>query len=403
MRRNGVAAFGMSTATPEWAWWRPRTTPARHPICVTGMGRCGTSLTTAIIGILGVDLGPTERMLPTNPDDNARGYWEQQEIYEINEEILRTFGGTWGHPPDLPPGWEHSPALAEVRDQARGSLTTLFGDREQRWAWKDPRASVTLPFWQDLVGDMDYVLCVRNPADVAASLAKRGNEELKFEDSVALWLRYLRAALDGTRESRRLILRYEDYFTNTERQIQRLTEFVYGPGTHLSDEIHDRVVSFIEPELWHNRDTLEGAVSIREVSPEAADLYAHLATNASAGQSLPEPDTHHQSLLAGWSVRRVWWLSLILTSIIAATDAMLTHVILIPLLVAGPLCALLTGRWARTAAVGIWVVVLAILLGIPDEIWDTHMQVVYLGFVAAAALLSISAASVIEKSRYHTL
>jgi hypothetical protein len=364
------------------------------------MGRCGTSLTTAIIGFLGVDLGPTETMLCANPDDNARGYWEQQEIYGINEQILQAFGGTWAHPPDLPPGWERSPALDGIRDQVHDSLTTLFGDREQRWAWKDPRASVTLPFWQDLIGDMDYVLCVRNPADVAASLAKRGNEEIEFEDSVALWLRYLRAALDSTHNSRRLILRYEDYFTNTERQIQRLTEFVCGPGTHLSDEIHDRVVNFIEPELWHNRDSLEGAVSIRDASPEAADLYAHLATHASAGQSLPEPDTRHQSLLTGWSVSRVWWLAFIISSIIAATDAVLSHVVLIPLLVAGPFCGLLTGRWIRTATVGIWAIALAIILGLPDEIWGTHVQLVYLGFVTVAALLSTSAATVIERGRY---
>lgn len=62
------------------------------------MGRCGTSLTAAIIGLMGVYLDPTERVLLTNSEDNARGYWEQQEIYEINEEILGAFGGTWGHP-----------------------------------------------------------------------------------------------------------------------------------------------------------------------------------------------------------------------------------------------------------------------------------------------------------------
>src|SRR4029077_12430439 len=100
------------------------------PICVTGMGRSGTPLTTAIIGLLGVDLGPTERMLPAVSNDNARGYWEQHEIYEINEEVLATFGGTWAQPPHLPPGWEHSPALAVVRDRARNLLTDLFAASE---------------------------------------------------------------------------------------------------------------------------------------------------------------------------------------------------------------------------------------------------------------------------------
>jgi hypothetical protein len=338
-------------------------------------------------------------MFPASPDDNARGYWEQEEIYEINEGILRAFGGTWGHPPDLPPDWEHSPALAAVRDQARSSLATLFGTREQRWAWKDPRASMTLPFWQDLVGDMDYVLCVRNPADVAASLVRRGTDGLDFKDSVALWLRYVRAALENTQGHRRLIMCYEDYFTDTNRQIQRLAEFIYGPDTQLSDETRDRIEGFIEPGLWHNRDFVEGIDPIDAISSEAADLYAHLSTHTATGQPASGRDARHQSLLAGWSVSRVWLLALILSSMIAAADAMLSHVILIPLLAVGPFCGLLTGRWARTATVGIWTIALAILLGIPDEIWGTHMQFVYLGFVAAASLLSTSAATVIEKSR----
>ncbi|HWY18212.1 MAG TPA: sulfotransferase [Solirubrobacteraceae bacterium] len=396
----GVAAAGRSiAATSSHAL---DTNSPGPPICVTGMGRCGTSLTTALIGLLGVDLGPTERMLPTNPDDNARGYWEQQEIYEINEEILRAFGGAWERPPDFPPGWERSPALTAVRDRARHSLIDLFGSgEEERWAWKDPRASVTLPFWRDLIGGMDYVLCVRNPADVAASLAKRDIKGLEFDDSVALWLHYVRASLENTQGHRRLILCYEDYFIDTDRQIRRLAEFVCGPGTQLSDEIHDRVESFIEPELWHNRDSVEETNHTRAISPEAADLFARLSIHTATGQPAPGRDTHHRSLLAGWSVSRVWWLALILSSLIAATDAMLSHVILIPLLVAGPFCALLTGRWARTAIVGIWTVALAIILGLPDEIWGTHMQLIYIGFVATASLLSTSAATIIEKGRYH--
>lgn len=249
------------------------------PICVTGMGRCGTSLTTALIGLLGVDLGPTDRMLPTDPVDNARGYWEQQEIYEINEDILRIFGGSWGYPPDLPQGWERSPALEAIRDRARNCLESLFGAGERRWAWKDPRTSVTLPFWRDLIGDMDYVLCVRNPADVAASLVRRNVDWLDFERSVALWLHYVKAALENTQGCRRLILCYEDYFIDTDRQLRRMAEFVCGPGTELSDEIHDRVESFIEPALWRNRDFVEGVDRSRVVLPEAVDLYTFLAAH----------------------------------------------------------------------------------------------------------------------------
>jgi hypothetical protein len=70
---------------------------------------------------------------------------------------------------------------------------------------------------------------------------------------------------------------------------------------------------------------------------------------------------------------------------------------------AGPFCGLLTGRWARTASIGIWAVVLAIPLGFPDHVWGTRTQLVDLSVVAAVALLSIFAAILIERRRYRTV
>ena len=32
------------------------------------------------------------------------------------------------------------------------------------WGWKDPRTCLTLPFWQDVIGSIRYVICIRNPA-----------------------------------------------------------------------------------------------------------------------------------------------------------------------------------------------------------------------------------------------
>ncbi len=115
----------------------------------------------------------------------------------------------------------------------------------------------------------------------------------------------------------------------------------------------------------------------------------------------PVIPARNQSLLAGMSVSQVWGFALFLTSIIAATDAILTHIVLITLLAAGPFLGLLTGRWAKTAVVGIWAVALAVVLGFPDGIWGTHIQVVDLGTVASVALLSTFAATLIERRLYH--
>jgi hypothetical protein len=107
---------------------------------------------------------------------------------------------------------------------------------------------------------------------------------------------------------------------------------------------------------------------------------------------------HEQSLLAGWSIRRVWYLALAVSSLIAATDAILgRHVILIGLLIAGPCCGLLTGRWARTATVGAWAIALAVVLGLPDGIWGTSTHLAFLGAVGIVALVSTSSAAIIER------
>ena len=58
------------------------------------------------------------------------------------------------------------------------------------------------------------------------------------------------------------------------------------------------------------------------------------------------------SVVPGWNVRRVWWLSLALTCA-AVLVVYLTSpsVDLIGLLVVGPCCALLTGQWRTTSLI----------------------------------------------------
>jgi len=106
------------------------------------------------------------------------------------------------------------------------------------------------------------------------------------------------------------------------------------------------------------------------------------------------------SLLAGWSIARVWCLALAASSLIAATDALLgPHVILIGLLIAGPCCALLTGRWARTATASAWPIALAGVLGVPDDTWGTATHLILLAAVAVVAIVSTTSAVILQKRR----
>lgn len=104
-----------------------------------------------------------------------------------------------------------------------------------------------------------------------------------------------------------------------------------------------------------------------------------------------------KSLVSGWPVRKLWFLGLAISIAIAVIDAVLGHrVILIGLLIAGPCLVLLTGRWVPTGLTGLWVIGLAVVLGVPDGIWGTGTHLAFLAAVAAVALVSTLAAAVIE-------
>jgi hypothetical protein len=101
-----------------------------------------------------------------------------------------------------------------------------------------------------------------------------------------------------------------------------------------------------------------------------------------------------QSVLADWPARRLWVLGLAASFLVAAIDAALGHqAILIGLLIIGPCCVSLTGRWVLTGLTGLWVIGLAITLGLPDDIWGSAVFFTWL-VVAAAALVSTAAASI---------
>jgi glycosyltransferase involved in cell wall biosynthesis len=259
--------------------------PLSAAICVLGMSRSGTSLTARVLNLAGVDLGPErellggelrqlagegEEVLARAREANPDGFWEHYRMMRLNERILRAFGGSWREPPDLPPGWEESERLEAERREARALLAASFGGRAL-WAWKDPRNSLTLPFWRRLIGGLRCVICLRNPADVAASLQRR--DGIALEDGVALWLRYLAAALTNTSGRPRLLVRYESYFEDPIGAARRLACFAGCEGAFDDRGAERRLAEVVDERLWRNRASAFEANLPDFVSSEAASLF----------------------------------------------------------------------------------------------------------------------------------
>ncbi|MDE2058822.1 MAG: glycosyltransferase [candidate division NC10 bacterium] len=241
-------------------------------MCVLGMHRSGTSLIMRILNLLGVYLGPEAHLMPPS-QDNAKGYWEHQQLTDLNDELLSTLGGSWHEPPAFLPGWENMPALAELRQRTRALIRRDFGGAPL-WGWKDPRTCLTLPFWQRLLPPMAYVICLRNPVDVARSLHRR--DGFPFEKGVNLWLAHVQSALDHTAGAARLFLIYEDMMERWPEELARVARFLGRPELAEQAEIRAAVKAFVDDALHHHRTVLIDAMDESALAFPAKALYLAL-------------------------------------------------------------------------------------------------------------------------------
>jgi len=189
------------------------------PICIAGMHRAGTSMVARMLEGCGVDLGGPEHFAPPAPD-NRDGYWEDLRFVALNDRILERFQGAWDHPPVLPPGWE---AAADL-DAERRDAEAILRWRAEPWGWKDPRNSLTIPFWRSLLPAMRVIVCLRNPLEVADSLRARGYTSERF--GLSLWEAYY-SAIDQTVDSSfALFTHYESFLAEPAAELDRVLAFL---------------------------------------------------------------------------------------------------------------------------------------------------------------------------------
>lgn len=190
-------------------------------VCIAGMHRSGTSMIAKLLSLCGVYLGGEGDLM--SPDNyNAAGYWENLEFVEINSSLLSHFNGTWSLPPapDISFDLIHIPE--SLTRKAQGLIRRFEG--KSFWGWKDPRNSITLPFWQQLIPNLKIIVCLRNPLEVAQSLSNRDNFPRSF--SFDLWNTYNERLLHNTSAENRLITPYNAYFINPQSELQRILEFI---------------------------------------------------------------------------------------------------------------------------------------------------------------------------------
>jgi len=138
-----------------------------QPIIIAGMHRSGTSLTASILQQAGVFIG--ENLLPANAG-NLQGYFEDAAFYKLHKNILAAQAID-------PDGWTTA-SQVEVPESFHEQAKQLCDLRSQAyplWGWKEPRTTLFLNFWKQLLPQAKFVFPYRSPWEVIDSLFARGD------------------------------------------------------------------------------------------------------------------------------------------------------------------------------------------------------------------------------------
>lgn len=189
---------------------------------------------------------------------NQKGFWEHKGIQEINNEVMSRLGynclhhgADWIDPPTFPDNWETDSQFTDLKDRANTLIQQDFSDYAI-WGWKDPRTCFTLPFWQSILPEIDYVILIRNPVDVARSLERFICIGCTFERGLYLWSLHLRYAFKYTTGKRRILINVEDWTKDWKKELSQLVDFIGKPALANDTDIQTDIYKHIDKGLWHS-------------------------------------------------------------------------------------------------------------------------------------------------------
>ena len=250
-------------------------------LIITGIHRSGTSLTASLFQSVGVNIG--EKLV--GPEyGNIRGHFEDIEFVELHKRILQS-----QHIDDL--GSDVETKEITVKKQQLKIAKKLIKNRQEEnerankiWGWKDPRTTLFLNFWLQLLPDAKFVFVYRSPWEVVDSLYRRNTDEKlleKPEKAVKMWLNYNQRILDFYQQfsGKCLIGKVDNIGKNPESFIQAVNEkFEINlpappPGNFAESLLVKDIGKTTKPSL------------IAKYFPETLETYQQLEKNSIGGNS----------------------------------------------------------------------------------------------------------------------
>ncbi len=204
------------------------------PLIIACMSRSGSSLTTSLLQSAGLDVGENF-LAPFKGAEN--GLFENLDFVHFHKELLTSLG-------QPVQGWV-SEDLPDIDRGAKLQARQLIARNQKNvpWGWKDPRNTLFLDMWNEVLPSARYLFVIRKPWEVIDSLYRRGDEAFIHDPSFALevWTHYNSKVVAFSRQypERSLIVDIESVLASPGALVDELNQrFKYGlkePAANLID------------------------------------------------------------------------------------------------------------------------------------------------------------------------
>jgi len=217
-------------------------------LIICGMHRTGTSLLSSIIHEMGY-YGGNNMMSPTV--DNPKGYFENKNLVNLNERILKSLSYIWD-----------SPFVIEINIikhieykyflEAKDLVNDMFKSKNKIFL-KDPRISLLLEFWCEIIelkATLKIISTLRHPnitANSELNRAKSGRKYhyfgFKLSYTKRVWFSYMFELLNNSKKDI-LVVSYDNMIDNPSDIIMNIAKYL-----QLGNFNSSMIAKLIDPNL----------------------------------------------------------------------------------------------------------------------------------------------------------
>ncbi|WP_380787666.1 hypothetical protein [Sphingomonas sp. R86521] len=184
---------------------------------------------------------------------NEAGHWEPQSVADYNDTVLAAFDAAWDSPFGLGVNATRRAALAPFVEGARTIIREEYG-AASLIVLKEPRISLVADLWIEALEaegfSCKFVITVRPPTEVAASLRKRNGFAL--DKGLLLWGAYIASAELLTRGHDRVFCRYDNLIVRPASVLDDIETKLRIELPRRTAQAHAAMDAFVRPALKHN-------------------------------------------------------------------------------------------------------------------------------------------------------